>query len=187
MRLLRTSLLLAAGVLALACGSQAQRSYWTRFRPVRANFVDHFDEHQGDLDQIEGIWFWERGGSISELTAIVRDSTVPGYGFIALQIPYTAATHGSQRAREYRSIVFAFRRTAADSLYDFLYVDQLGRDMPNETREGTVVVKFDRLWFPGADRRPSEHDRRSWRKIYPSRATARTGWQLPPALGSSNG
>lgn len=155
------------GALLVACAAMGSSTYFRHFQPTRGNAKQHYDERGESLDRIEGIWYWERLPGVGENTAIVRDTIIAGYEFVALQLPSTAVTGDSERRRDYRSVVMAFRKTAVDTLYAFYYCDVLGRPMPNQTLEGTVVVKHDWLWFPGASRELSERDARTWHRIYP--------------------
>jgi hypothetical protein len=166
-RPITASIALLTAATFLSCSSTGPSAYWSRFQPTQGNFREYFEEHGRELDQIEGVWQWERIPTIWEETAIIRDSSIPDYEFVALQLPPTAVAHGSERRRDYRYIMMAFRRTESDTLYEFLYIDELGRRLPNETLEGTIVVKFNHLWFPGANRDPTRRDEKTWLKAYP--------------------
>ncbi len=161
---------LLASAAFFSCSS-SHAPYFNQFRPSRANLREHYAEHRYQLDQIEGTWTWEPRAGFEEEMAIIRDTTIAGYDFVALQVPRSARSYASDHNREDRAIIFAFRKTDADTLYEFRYTDPLRRLMPNETVEGTVVVKHDHLWFPGARRDTSDFyerdSRRTWAKRYP--------------------
>ncbi|MGD2154486.1 MAG: hypothetical protein PVG79_14545 [Gemmatimonadales bacterium] len=140
-RLVLLAFQILAGLALLACassGSSRPGIYWRQFTATEANFQRYFDEAEGDLHPIEGIWSpetWSRGQF-----AIVRSDAYPDYDYLAVRI----LGRGQRRGE----IVAALRYAGLDlPVYEFACADVL-RDEPCRTFpcKGTITLVRREFW-----------------------------------------
>lgn len=130
-----------AGLALLSCASSASSRpgiYWSEFAATEVNFQRYFDQAEGGLDGIEGIWSpetWSHGQF-----AILRNGSYPEYDYLIIRIPRGRTPHGE--------IVGALRFADLDLLvYEYACVDEL-RGEPCRTFPctGTIMLVRGELW-----------------------------------------